>query len=102
MFHAINSRDIPSLRVAITLQENQYNQPPQLASPDHNIKSVTSIFLTFLFIGFILGWLLQHNRYKKRQAIYIFRKAKTLDTIQKLTPQTQSQIEILERIWNKP
>ncbi len=107
MFNSINSRNIPSLRVAIASGGRsaitlQADQPPQLASPDYSIKSVTSIFLTFMFIGFMLGWLLQYPRYKKKRVIQVFRKTKTVEPIQNLTPQTQSQIEILERIWNKP
>ncbi|WP_414550848.1 hypothetical protein [Anabaena sp. CCY 0017] len=106
MFNSINSRNIPSLRVAIACGGRsaialQADQPPQLASPNHSIKSVTSIFLTFLFIGFILGCLLQHKRDKKKRVIHIFRETKTLETIEKITPETQSQIETLESIWNK-
>ncbi|MCG6134093.1 MAG: hypothetical protein MET45_05445 [Nostoc sp. LLA-1] len=96
MFNSINSKNIPSFRVAIALQADQ---PPQLASPDHSIKSVTSIFLTFLFIGFILGTLLQYKRHKKQKSVYILRGVKTLETIQNITP--ESQIETLERIWHK-
>ncbi|KAB8334484.1 hypothetical protein SD80_008880 [Scytonema tolypothrichoides VB-61278] len=76
----------------------------------NNIDSLMRFFLTFVFIGFILGCFLQYQRYKKLRAklkAEILKEFETLQKIQKMTPEIdetvpslrKQQIETLEKIW---
>lgn len=99
-----------SFYVAIASQPTQSSQPNLAGQNDHNLSFLVGFFLSFVFIGFVLGCFLQHRRYKKLRAkrqAEILQEVDNLEKIQKMTPdidqtvssQRKQQIETLEKIW---
>ncbi|ARV59432.1 hypothetical protein BZZ01_13070 [Nostocales cyanobacterium HT-58-2] len=79
------SRSMQSLFIASASQPTQSSQPNLVDQTDHSISFLVAFFLTFVFIGFVLGCFLQHKRYQKLRAK---RQAKILQ-----------EVETLEKIW---
>lgn len=99
-----------ALFVVSGFQNTQSTQPNLTEQPNHSLSYFVGFFLTFVFIGFVLGWFIQYLKYQKlrkqRRAV-IFQEIETLDRIQKMThviddtvsTQRKKQIETLEKIW---
>ncbi len=117
----INLEKMQYSSVAIAPRTTQFSQQKLAKQTDESASSLIEVFITFTTIGFILGCIFQYMEYKRDRLKWrdeIILEMETLEKIrlleiensekiqkmtfeidQKITPQKEKQIEILERIW---
>jgi hypothetical protein len=85
---ALNSKSSHSTHaVAGTSKTTDSSQPPSSAQENFvQSNTVGGVFVTFLFLGYILGGL-QYRRYRTRRAATLLQQIETLERIWRMKPQ---------------
>jgi uncharacterized membrane protein (DUF106 family) len=106
----LSTLSVQSFSVASTSQITGTSQSNLNKQTHDSVDTLVGFFLTFVFIGFILGCFIQYKRYQQLRAerkAEILKEFETLQKIQKMTPEIdetvsslrKQQIETLEKIW---